>query len=282
MFRKAKAQGAVVGYAHAIGGGRDPVAGNLGGAKEFAMDAALGALDTLEWASSSRASLLVWHHALNNDFRIAPVGGEDAKLDFQRHTLTGSMRTYAYTGKNLTGASWIDAIRAGRTFFSNGPLLEFKVNGRLPGDSIKLPREWWRRHIGRKNLDHPPAFVSGDFIQRESLETDCSLWRSPVCRASRASHSFRQRLVFFGCRRPGWRGRGRRSSPAGSKKIRNRASAEYFVRWIDKLQPIVAKTIGWRSQQEKDKVFAQLSEARRAYEQLKRRATDYPNGRFIR
>jgi hypothetical protein len=69
---------------------------------------------------------------------------------------------------------------------------------------------------------------------------------------------------------------------AGSKKIRNRASAEYFVRWIDKLQPIVAKTIGWRSQQEKDKVFAQLSEARHAYEQPKRRATDYPNGRFIR
>jgi hypothetical protein len=42
-----------------------------------------------------------------------------------------------------------------------------------------------------------------------------------------------------------------------------------------------AKTIGWRSQQEKDKVFAQLSEARHAYEQPKRRATDYPNGRLF-
>src|SRR2546427_93065 len=138
MFRKAKAQGAVVGYAHAFGGERDPAAGNLGGAKGFAMDAALGVVDTLEWASSSRASLRVWHHALNNDFPIAPVGGEDAKLDFQRHTLTGSMRTYAYAGKTLTGASWIEAVRAGRTFFSNGPLLELKINGRLPGDKIRL------------------------------------------------------------------------------------------------------------------------------------------------
>src|SRR3989442_13356112 len=49
------------------------------------------------------------------------------------------MRTYAYTGQNLTGASWIEAIRAGRTFFTNGPLLEFKVNGRLPGDTVQLP-----------------------------------------------------------------------------------------------------------------------------------------------
>ena len=55
---------------------------------------------------------------------------------------------------------------------------------------------------------------------------------------------------------------------AGDRKIRNRASAEYFIRWIDKLQPMAAKSIGWRSQQEKDKVFVQLGEARRVYERL--------------
>ena len=56
MFRKAKTQGAVVGYAHAFGGSGDPLQGNLGGAKGFAVDLALGAVDALEWSSSSRAS----------------------------------------------------------------------------------------------------------------------------------------------------------------------------------------------------------------------------------
>jgi hypothetical protein len=277
MFRKAKAQGAVVGYAHAIGGGRDPVEGNLGGAKGFAMDAALGVLDTLEWASSSRASLTVWHHALNNDFRIAPVGGEDAKLDFQRHTLTGSMRTYAYTGKGLTGASWIEAIRAGRTFFTNGPLLEFKVNGRLPGDSIRVPESGGSLTLEGKIWSTRP-------LTKAVISHNGKVWKEIALSGDRLSAEFREQTTLSDS---GWFSLSAEGPAgedadgvflqaatnairvyAGSKKIRNRASAEYFVRWIDKLQPMAAKTIGWRSQQEKDKVFAQLSEARRVYEQL--------------
>ena len=42
MFRKAKAQGASVGYVHAYGGERDPLEAELGGAKGAMVDAALG------------------------------------------------------------------------------------------------------------------------------------------------------------------------------------------------------------------------------------------------
>ena len=45
MFRKAKAQGATVGYVHAFGGEADPLDGNLGGGKGFMVDAALGTTD---------------------------------------------------------------------------------------------------------------------------------------------------------------------------------------------------------------------------------------------
>ena len=45
MFRKAKAQGATVGYVHAFGGEGDPLEGRLGGAKGFMVDAALGTTD---------------------------------------------------------------------------------------------------------------------------------------------------------------------------------------------------------------------------------------------
>jgi hypothetical protein len=54
----------------------------------------------------------------------------------------------------------------------------------------------------------------------------------------------------------------------GDRKIRNRASAEYFVRWIDKLSALAGKWPWWRSQKERDHVFAQFTEARRVYERL--------------
>ncbi|MGH9784649.1 MAG: hypothetical protein ACRD88_10720, partial [Terriglobia bacterium] len=54
----------------------------------------------------------------------------------------------------------------------------------------------------------------------------------------------------------------------GDQKIRNRASADYFARWIDKLRSMAERWPGWGSQEEKDRVFGQFSEVRRIYERL--------------
>jgi hypothetical protein len=54
----------------------------------------------------------------------------------------------------------------------------------------------------------------------------------------------------------------------GESKIRNRASAEYFIRWIDRLRQMADAWPWWRSEREKERVFAQLAEARRVYERL--------------
>jgi len=54
----------------------------------------------------------------------------------------------------------------------------------------------------------------------------------------------------------------------GDGKIRDRASAEYFIRWIDQLRPEVEKWPWWASPGEKDHVLAQYEEARRVYEKL--------------
>src|SRR5713226_5255025 len=139
MFRKALAQGAATGYVHAFGGERDPFEGSLGGAKSFPVDAALGTIHAVEWSSSGHATLRVWHHALNNDLRVAPVGGEDANTSLHRHTLIGTMRTYVHLDGPLTAERWIEGLKQGRTFFSNGPLIDFKLNGRLPGEDVRLP-----------------------------------------------------------------------------------------------------------------------------------------------
>ena len=49
---------------------------------------------------------------------------------------------------------------------------------------------------------------------------------------------------------------------------RDSASAEYFVRWIDKLTSMAEQWPWWRSPKERDHVFAEFNEARRVYKRL--------------
>ena len=53
----------------------------------------------------------------------------------------GSTRVYADTGdtEKLDPDEWFDAVKRGNTFVSNGPMLDFTVNGQLPGSTIELP-----------------------------------------------------------------------------------------------------------------------------------------------
>ena len=54
----------------------------------------------------------------------------------------------------------------------------------------------------------------------------------------------------------------------GDQKIRDRDSAQYFVRWLDMLREMTEKWPWWNSQAEKDYVLAQYEDARRVYERL--------------
>jgi hypothetical protein len=54
--------------------------------------------------------------------------------------ITGSVRTYVKAVEPFSYASWIDGIRAGRTFATNGPLLTLTVDRAEPGATIALRR----------------------------------------------------------------------------------------------------------------------------------------------
>ena len=121
MFRKAKAQGATVGYVHAFGtqsadrsGGNDPLGADLGGAKGFIVDAALRTTDAVEWSNSGTAGFYPWYAVLNNGLRVTAVGGEDSISSMHRSKLVGSARTYVYTGdRGLDADAWFEGLRRG-------------------------------------------------------------------------------------------------------------------------------------------------------------------------
>jgi hypothetical protein len=53
--------------------------------------------------------------------------------------LLGGMRTYArlQPEEGFNYKNWVEAVRAGRTFVTNGPLLSFDVDGREPGSAVQ-------------------------------------------------------------------------------------------------------------------------------------------------
>jgi hypothetical protein len=115
---------------------------------ELLADLILGKVDTLEMgdfenAAASRerrqeSPLREWHQLLDCGFRVPLVGGS-GKFDNLRPL--GGLRTYALLepGQPCTYKNWIEAVRAGRTFVTSGPLLNFTVNGQPPGAVLDVP-----------------------------------------------------------------------------------------------------------------------------------------------
>jgi hypothetical protein len=281
MFRKARSQGAVVGYVHAFGGNVDPLEGSLGGGKALPVDVALETIDGLEWTWSSQAALRVLHHAWNNDFRIAPICGEDANTSLHRHTLLGAVRTYAHLGSNFSATAWIEALKQGKTFMSNGPLLEFRIDGRIPGESLQITEG--------ASVALEAEIWSNIPLARALIYHNGEVWKQVPLTAGGTRASFRETAKIS---RSGWFSLVAEGEPdksaaepsysqaasnairvyVGGEKIRNRLSAEYFIAWIDKLRKMAEPWPGWRSQAEKDKVFAQFEQAKAVYQARAREA----------
>lgn len=97
--------------------------------------ALLGQVDAFEvcrFADPDPDSLRPWYRLLDCGLRLPLVGGSGK----DSNTIPlGRVRTYAQLqpGEELSYGAWIEALRAGRTFVTNGPLLFLTVNGQAPG-----------------------------------------------------------------------------------------------------------------------------------------------------
>jgi TolB protein len=281
LFEKARAQGAVTGYVHAFGGDRDPLEGGLGGARAFGVDVALGLIDALEWTSAGRGSLIPLFHAWNNDFRVTPVGGEDALANLQDYRPVGIIRTYAQLGANLTARAWVDAIKQGHTFMSSGPLVTFTVNGKAPGDSVSLTGK------GNANVQLDGAVWSNTPLRKALVYHDGTLWKEIRPTGDRFAIQFSERAQIAGS---GWFALVAEADDPdaptmfsqaatncvrvylGEQKIRNAASAAYFLKWIEKLRGMTEDSSLWRSPTERQHVFAQFDRAAAVYRERQREA----------
>ncbi len=110
---------------------------------ELAADIILGKIDAAEIRPWTREqpnfTLREWYRYLNLGCRLPCVGGTDK---MSNSVPVGIIRTYARVDRNKGFGydNWCDAIRAGRTFTTTGPLVRLAVDGHEPGDTIRMGR----------------------------------------------------------------------------------------------------------------------------------------------
>jgi hypothetical protein len=113
---------------------------------EALADLILGKVDAMEvrglgWTDHRRGQTdhswtWFWYDLLQCGFRV-PLVGSSGEEGNQRNWL---VRTYARLKENqpFNYIAWIEAIRAGRTFVSNGPLLLLTADGQDPGSTLQV------------------------------------------------------------------------------------------------------------------------------------------------
>lgn len=109
---------------------------------EIPVDAALGVVDFFDLnciPSSEAGAAAIYARLLNAGFRLAAAGGSDTFSDTSRDPPLGTGRTYARVEGELTVEKWNAALKAGRSYSTNGPLLELTVDGAGMGDEIRRP-----------------------------------------------------------------------------------------------------------------------------------------------
>ncbi len=139
VFRWAKSQGAVVGFAHS-GWGLEVMSSDLPnyempgfdgiGANEYVVDVTEpGLVDFISSVDTPYVwELSIWYHTLNVGFRTRIAGETDFPCIYDQRVGIG--RTYTKLD-GLSYANWLQALKAGRSYVSDGKshLMDFQLNG---------------------------------------------------------------------------------------------------------------------------------------------------------
>ncbi|WP_247233159.1 CehA/McbA family metallohydrolase [Telluribacter sp. SYSU D00476] len=151
VLQWARKQGAVVGFAHS-GWGLEVKTSQLPhfempkfdgiGANEYIVDVTHDAVDFISTVDTPSVwELNIWYHTLNCGFRTRISGETDFPCIYGERVGLG--RSYVQLSDKLTYEDWVEGIRQGRAYVSDGKshLMDFQVNG-LPvgikGSELKL------------------------------------------------------------------------------------------------------------------------------------------------
>ncbi|HVX11576.1 MAG TPA: CehA/McbA family metallohydrolase [Pirellulales bacterium] len=258
MASAAVEQGGVVTYGHPMFVGQpfpftDELTQPNAAARELPIDAVLGvvhAVDLMSYNSDEPLSAELWYRLLNCGLKLAACVGTDALLDRSTEPMGGD-RVYVKSALPLTMQTWLEGLKEGRTFVTNGPILTLLVDGNGPGDTCKIAAAGKVR-VAATVESHVPfdkveVIVNGklaaEAVVAPSKTEDVLVKRLdlelPVERSSWVALRVRgpdHPLVFDG---PVWAHTSPVYVSVADQPIASREDAKYFVDWIERMLRVV-------------------------------------------
>jgi TolB protein len=279
----AHAQHALVGYVHPYDSVPDPVR-DPSVSHELPVDIALGKVDYVEVMgfADHKSTASVWYWLLNCGFRLPTAAGTDAMANFASlRGPVGLNRVYVKVPAGpLNIGTWLDSLKHGHTFATNGPLLGFSLGGKQLGDEVSLPAgenkvkftAWLRSFVP---IDHLQVICNGGVVRDLKLNSDLEtadvedtipVSRSGWCLLRAWSEKAEYPVLDlypYATTSPIY------VTVAGShpKPVED---AAYFIAWIDRMIDAAKLNEDWNTEAEKKAVLEMLSSARRVYLHLEK------------
>src|SRR5262249_28990925 len=282
VYDMAHAQGALVGAVHPFDEVPDPFAVPAKRiTDELPVDVALGKLDYMEIVgfSDHKATAAVWYKLLNLGYRIPGGAGTDATADYAApiRGMVGFDRVYTSVPAGpLDLEMWTEAFKRGRTFATNGPLINFTLNGEIVGSELQLGKPqpeipFTARLRSIVPVDHLEVVCNGGVVRDLQLEgardtadvkATIPLTQSGWC----LLRTYTDRAVWpvldnyaYATTSPVY------VTVAGGKP-RSPEDAKYFAAWIARTMQATGAYPDWNSAQENDLVMKRLGDAKAIYE----------------
>lgn len=213
----------------------------------------------------------LYYKFLNCGFKLPVSAGTASGV---KPTPLGYDRVYAHLPGRFSYAEWFRALKAGRSFATNGPMLILTVDGHEPGDTIEVTE----KH-GRKLTIHAEA-ISVNELQR--LEV---IWKGEIIEAVPTSGNLDRLtvdvehevhgtgwVVARAFEKPTVTVRFAHTSPVYVRVENDRGivpnDAEYFAAWMDKEIRFYENLRGFRTEADRKAMLNFFGQARQVYTQL--------------
>jgi hypothetical protein len=240
-------------------------------------DVMAGKVDYLEVVgfSDHKATAEVWYRLLNLGFHLPAGSGTDAMANYASlRGPVGMNRVFLDTGGQRDANALKAALKQGRGFVSNGPLLGLEIGGTRPGGTLTVAKAGQADYrIALRSpvaVDHLELVMNGQVVKTFALKSerrrldasgklgiDQSGWL--VLRAWN-DHADPQVLDIYPYAT---------TSPvylqAAKPAPDARADAQYFVTWLDRVIEAAAARTGYNDDAEKRETLEYLQRARAGY-----------------
>jgi hypothetical protein len=274
----AHAQDALVGYVHPFDTRPDPADTTAPLVYELPVDVALGKVDYLEVMGYSDHLITseIWYRLLNCGFRVPAAAGTDAFPNFASlRGPPGLVRVFVQSGAKLDHGRWLAGLRAGRTFVTNAPLLEFSLAGHAIGDEISIPAAVHQlkavvRLRSNVPVDHLEIIGNGKVAATIPLRHDGMAAQDTVSIPVTGSGWYVLRAYSDRAKTPvldlyPFASTSPIYVRVGDKPLRSTGDAKFFAHWIERVESATRASTAWHTPAEQTQVLQLLTRARAVF-----------------